>query len=115
MFNFFKSNFYFLLAGSSLLHGLFSSCGDQRVTSSCRHEALIAVASLAVEHRLYGAQVSVGVAPGLWSTGSLVVVHGLSGSVVCGIFLDHGLNPRLLHCQVESSPLNHRESPMLNY
>ena len=38
MFNFFKSNFYFLLAGSSLLHGLFSSCGDQRVTSSCRHE-----------------------------------------------------------------------------
>ena len=44
------------------------------------------VASLAVEHRLYGAQASVVVGPGLWSTGSLAVVHGLSGSVVCGIF-----------------------------
>jgi len=67
MFNFinFKSNFYFLLAGSSLLHGLFSSCGDQRLLSSCRHEFLIAVASLAVVHRLYGAQASVVVAPGV--------------------------------------------------
>ena len=73
------------------------------------------VASLAVEHRLYGAQASVVVGPELWSTGSLAVVHGLSGSVVCGIFLDHGLNPRLLPCQVESSPLNHLGSPMLNY
>ena len=54
---------------------------------------LIAVASLAVEHRLYGAQASVVVAPGLWSTGSLVVVHGLSGSVVCGIFLDPRIEP----------------------
>ena len=73
------------------------------------------VASLAVEHRLYGAQASVVVGPGLWSTGSLAVVHGLSGSVVCGIFLDHGLNPHLMNCQVESSPLNHRERPVLNY
>ena len=73
------------------------------------------VASLAVVHRLYGAQASVGVAPGLWSTGSLVVVYALSGSVVRGIFLDHGLNPLLLHCQVESSPLTHWESPVLNY
>ena len=73
------------------------------------------VASLAVVHRLYGAQASVGVAPGLCSTGSLAVVHGLSGSVVRGIFLDLGLNPRLLHRQVEFSPLTLRESPVLNY
>ena len=73
------------------------------------------MASPAVEHRLYGAQASVVVGPGLWSTGLLVVVHGLSGSVVRGIFLDLGLNPRLLHRQVEFSPLTHRESPVLNY
>ena len=38
---------------------------------------LIAVASLVVEHRLKGAQASVAAAPGLWSTGSVVMVHRL--------------------------------------
>ena len=33
----------------------------------------------------------------LWSTGSVVVAHGLSCSAACGIFPDQGLNPRLLH------------------
>ena len=41
---------------------------------------LLAGASLPVEH-------------GLSSAGSVVVVHGLSCSMVCGIFLDQGLNP----------------------
>ena len=36
----------------------------------------------------------------LQSTGSVVVVHGLSG-----IFLDQGLNPCLLHWQADSLPL----------
>ena len=31
-------------------------------------------------------------APGFYSTGSVVVVHGLSSSKACGIFLDHGSN-----------------------
>ena len=39
---------------------------------------LIAVASLAVELRLKGAQASIAAAPGLWNTGSVVVVHRLS-------------------------------------
>ena len=38
---------------------------------------LFVVASLAVEHRLSGTQVSVVVAPGLQSAGSIVVVHEL--------------------------------------
>ena len=38
-------------------------------------------------------------APGLWSTGSMVVVHRLSSSEARGIFLDQGLNSYLLHWQ----------------
>ena len=42
----------------------------------------------------------------LWSTGSVVVVHGLSG-----IFLDQGLNPCLLHWQADSLPLEPAGKP----
>ena len=43
----------------------------------------------------------------LWSTGfrrsdSVAVAFGLSWPVACGIFLDQGLNPHPLHCQVDS-------------
>ena len=43
----------------------------------------------------------------LWSTGSrhagsVVVVHGLSCSVACGIFPDQGSNPCPLHWQADS-------------
>ena len=51
---------------------------------------LTVLASLVVGHRLYGAQASV------------VVVHGLSYLAACGIFLDQGPNPRLLHWQADS-------------
>ena len=36
-------------------------------------------------------------APRLWSSGSIVAVHGLSCSMACGIFPDQGSNQRLLH------------------
>ena len=36
-------------------------------------------------------------APGLESTGSIVVGQGLSCSAACGIFLDQGTNLSLLH------------------
>ena len=42
------------------------------------HRLLIVVASLVVEHWLWGAQASVVAAPWLYSTGSEVVAHGLS-------------------------------------
>ena len=40
---------------------------------------------------------SVVVVPGLQSTGSAAVVHGLSCSEACGIFWDQGSNLCLLH------------------
>ena len=63
------------------------------------HKPLIEVVSPAVEHRLQGMQASV------------VVVHGLSYSSTRGIVLDQRLNPRVLHWQADSLPLNHWETP----
>ena len=58
---------------------------------------LTAAASLAAEHRLWGAQASVVLAHALsscasrlWSTGSIVMARGLSCSVACEIFPDQG-------------------------
>ena len=45
----------------------------------------------------------------LWSMGSRA--HRLSCSTACGTFLDQGLNPCLLHWQVDSLPLSHHGSP----
>ena len=60
---------------------------------------LIVVASLVAKHGLQGRQASVAVAPGLQSTGSIVVVQRLSCSTACGIFLDQGSKLCLLHWQ----------------
>ena len=43
--------------------------------------------------------------------GSVVVAHGPSCSVACGIFPDQGLNPCPLHWQADSQPLRHQGSP----
>ena len=50
------------------------------VASRCRMQALGQVGSVAA-------------APGLWSTGSVIVAHGLSCSEAFEIFLDQGSNP----------------------
>ena len=42
---------------------------------------------------------------------SVVVAHGPSCSVACGIFLDQGSNPCPLHWQADSQPLHHQGSP----
>ena len=52
----------------------------------------------------------------LWSTGSrcagsVVVAHGPSRSVACGIFPDQGSNLCPLHWQTGSQPLRHQGSP----
>ena len=54
--------------------------------------------------------------PLLWSTGSrhagsVIVAHGPSCSVACGIFPDQGLNPCPLNWQADSQPLCHQGSP----
>ena len=51
---------------------------------------------------------SVGAAPRLERTGSVVAVHGFSCSAACGIFPDWALNPCLLHWQADSVPTNQR-------
>ena len=43
--------------------------------------------------------------------GSVVVAHGPSCSVACGIFPDQGSNPCRLHWQADSQPLRHQGSP----
>ena len=45
--------------------------------------------------------------------GSVIVAHGPSCSVACGIFPNQGLNPCPLHWQADSQPLRHQGSPVL--
>ena len=52
----------------------------------------------------------------LWRMGSRQhrlshVVHRLSCSAACGIFLDQGSNPCPLHCHADSHPGDHQGSP----
>ena len=45
--------------------------------------------------------------------GSVIVAHGPSCSVACGIFPDQGSNPCPLHWQADSQPLRDQGSPSL--
>ena len=45
--------------------------------------------------------------------GSVIVAHGPSCSVACGIFPDRGSNPCPLHWQADSQPLRHQGSPYI--
>ena len=56
----------------------------------------------------------------LWSTGprhagSVVVAHGPSCSVACGILPDQGPNPCPLHWQADSQPLHHQGNPLFYF
>ena len=46
---------------------------------------------------------------------SISLVHRLSCSVTCGIFLDQGSNPCPLHWQTDSYPLYHQWSPQTDF
>ena len=48
-------------------------------------------------------------------TGSVIVAHGPSCSVACGIFPDQGSNPCPLHWQADSQPLRHQGSPVWSF
>ena len=85
----------------------FASYGEQRLCSADRAWTVV-VASLIVEPG------SVVVASGPWSMGSIAVAPGPSGPAACGIFPNQGLNPCLLHWQVESLPLSHQGSPFIS-
>ena len=47
--------------------------------------------------------------------GSVVVAHGLSCSVACGIFPDQGSTPCPPHWQADSQPLRHQGSPATTF
>ena len=98
-----------------MLCRLFSSRGERGLLSSCVHRHLIVVASLAAEHRLWGVWASVVLTPRFKSTGSIVVAHGISCSVACGIFPDQGSNLCLRHWQADSLPQSHQGSPHLSF
>ena len=105
-FNKFIYLFIFGCVGSSLLPAGFSLVAASGGYSLLRCAGfslqwlLIAVASLIAKHRLQACRLqqlwhtgSVVVAHGLQSADSAVVVHGLSCSAACGIFLDQSSNP----------------------
>ena len=93
--------FIFGCAGSSLLYmhrcTPLSSCGEQGPISSCgtpaSHCSGFPCRAQALEH-----------------VGSVVVAHGLSCPMACGIFPDQEWNLCLLHWQVDSQPLDHQGS-----
>ena len=87
----------------------FSSGGEWGLLSAAVRGLLIVVAFL-VEHRLRVCRLQY-----LQHEGSAVVAHGLRCSVSCGIFLDQGLNPCLLHWQADSYPLFHQGSPFSSF
>lgn len=105
--SFFNTVFIYFLgcAGSSWLHGFFSSCSRagatlwMRCVASSRLWLPLTASTVAGAlglHQLWlvGAGAA---APRLWSTGLVVAAHGLSCPVVCGIFPNQGSNPCLLH------------------
>ena len=93
-----------------LLHGLFSSCSEQKLLSSWG-----VWASHCGGCSYWGAWAPVVVGPGLESIGSVAVVHRLSCSEACGIFPDRGSNLCLLHWQIDSLPLSHWGRPLLRF
>ena len=82
---------------------LVSSCGERGYSLVATRGLLTAVASLVEEDRLYRA-------PRLYSTGLIVVAHGLSCSTACGILPDKGSHLCLLHWHVNALPLSYQES-----
>ena len=55
--------------------------------------------SVAAAHRLYG----------LWSAGSVLVVDQLSCFAAYGLFPDEGSNPRPMHWQANSQPMDQED------
>ena len=63
---------------------------------------LVAVASLVAEHSSCGLVGSTFAVHGPYSSGSVAVVHRLSHSEGCGIFLDQGSNLCPMYCKADS-------------
>ena len=93
--------------------GFSLGAASRRYSLAVVRGLLIMVVSLVAEHRLQSAQASVAVAPGLWTTGSVAVLHRFSRFIVRGILSDQGSNPCPLHCRVHSLPLSYQRNLIL--
>ena len=73
---------------------------------------LMVMASLVAEPGLYGMWAS---SCGSWAPEHRLSSYGAWAEVffACGIFLNQGRIPCLLHWQVDSLPLSHQRSPLL--
>ena len=112
----FKKNFFFRLIFFLAALGLccceraFSSCVEQGLLFLAVCGPLIAVASLAVEHRL---RVS-GLQPLQQEAQSLLRTDFIF-STACGVLPDQGASLCSLHWQADSFPLYHQGSPKNQY
>ena len=111
--------FVFGCNGSLFLCGFFSGCSEQRLLLQLHCSGfslqwlllLQSTGSRACRLQQLWHVGSVVVAPGLQSSGSVVVAHGLSCYIVaCEIFPDQVSNPYLLHWQVDYLALSHQGS-----
>ena len=95
-----------------LLPGLFSSCGDQSLLSSCNAQASRCRDFSCCRTPALGHVGFRSAALQLQSTGSIAAVHRVSCSGACGIFRDQGSNACLLDWQADSLPPSHRGNPI---
>ena len=95
-----------------MLHRLFSNCREWGLLSSCSKHASSCSGFSCCRAWTIGCVDSEFVVGRLLSTGITVVAYGFSCSEACGICLDQGLKPCLLHWQVDSDPLSHQDSPV---
>ena len=101
---------FLALLGLCFCAGFYLAAGSRSYSIIAVHRLLTAVTSLVAAHGLWGTRALTPVVSRLQSTGSVVVVHGLSCSTTCGVFMAQGYNPCLLHWQVDSLPLSHQGS-----
>ena len=105
IYSFLKKYFLFGSIGSSLLRAGLLQLWRAGATLCCGARASHCGGFSCCRAWTLGAQASVVAAHGLqqlWHVGSVVVAHGLSCSMACGIFLDQGSNPCSLHWQADS-------------
>ena len=88
---------------------VWASCSgsEWRLTFVAAHGRPHVATSLVAEHRLCARASAVGHA------GSVAVVHRLSCSMACTVFLDQGSNLCPLHWQVDFYPLYQQGGPVL--
>ena len=111
--------FIFGYTGSSMLLGLFSSCGEWGILSSCGVRASHCGGFSCCEAEPLGCRGFRSCSPWaqqLWLpgsrvNGSIAMAHRLSCSAACGIFPDQGLDPNVSCVGRQTLPLSHQGSP----